>query len=101
MIIYNVTTQPAWEIHVDWLNWMKEEHIPDVMGTGMFTQCIILRLLEVDESDGPTYAMQYHAESRETYDRYISDYAAELRKKTFAKWGNRFIAFRSLMQVVE
>jgi len=61
----------------------------------------MLRLLDVDETDGPTYAIQYYAENRENYDRYLSGPAAALRNKTFEKWGDRFIAFRSLMEVVE
>ena len=53
MLIYNITIQVNWTIHNEWLPWMQEVHIPEVMATGMFTHFRILRLLEVDESDGP------------------------------------------------
>jgi hypothetical protein len=101
MILYNVTIQPLWEIHDQWLHWMRNEHVPEIMHTGLFTHHRILRLLDVDESEGPTYAFQYYASSREKYDQYISQFAKELRAKTYEKWGEKFIAFRSLMQVVE
>lgn len=101
MIIYNVTIQPSWQIHDEWLAWMREVHVPDVMKTGMFTHHRILRLLDVDETEGPTYAFQYFATSKERYDHYISLFAPELRNKTYEKWGDQFIAFRSLMEVVE
>jgi hypothetical protein len=100
MIIYNVTVKADHSIAADWLSWMKEEHIPDIIRTGCFTHATILQLLEVDESDGPTYAVQYHAESKALYNKYISSYADEMRKKAMDKWGNKFIAFRSIMQVV-
>lgn len=101
MIIYNVTIQPSWKIHEEWLIWMRQQHVPDIMKTGSFTHHRILRLLEVDETDGPTYAFQYFANTLEKYEQYISLHAKELREKTLAAWGDQFIAFRSLMEVVD
>ena len=100
MIIYNVTIKITSTIHADWLQWLKDEHVPDVIQTGCFTHATILRLLEVDDAEGPTYAIQYFAESKGLYNNYIETYAAIMRQKSFAKWGNQFIAFRSVMQVV-
>lgn len=100
MIIYNVTVKTDHSITDQWLDWMKEEHIPEVVGTGCFTHAVVHRLLEVDESDGVTYAIQYHAKDKTDYDRYIGEFAESMRKKTTEKWGNKFIAFRTLMQVV-
>ena len=100
MIIYNVTSKVDHAIAEAWLEWMKNEHIPDVLSTGCFSDARILQLLETDESDGLTYAVQYHAESKALYNRYIREYADALRKKTTEKWGERLIAFRSVMQIV-
>ncbi len=100
MIIYNVTVKTEAVIQDAWLKWMLEEHIPEVVGTGCFTHATVLRLLEVDDSEGPTHAIQYHAPSKALYNRYIDQYAGTMRERAFRKWGNRFIAFRSVMQVV-
>ena len=64
MIIYNVTIKVSKSIADNWMQWLKEEHIPDVTGTGCFTTANILQLLEIDDDEGPTYAIQYFAESR-------------------------------------
>jgi len=100
MIIYNVTTKVDSAIQHEWLSWLKEEHIPDILNTGCFTNANILQLLETDDTDGPTYAIQYLAESKALYNRYIEKFAGIMRQKSFDKWGNQFIAFRSVMQVV-
>ena len=100
MIIYNVTIKLEEAIHQQWLGWMKEEHIPDVINTGCFTKATILRLLEIDDSEGPTYAIQYFAESKANYNRYIEKFAPEMRQRLINKFGNSFVAFRSVMEVV-
>jgi hypothetical protein len=101
MIVYNVTIKVEWAIHDAWLQWMKEEHMPELIDTGCFQQSKLLRLIEVDEEEGPTYAAQYYAESKALYNQYIEKFSVEKREKTFHKWGNRFIAFRSVMQLVD
>lgn len=100
MLIYNVTIQVNWSIHEAWVKWMKEKHIPDVMKSGCFTDYRFVRLLETDDTDGPTYAAQYFASTRNNYDHYIELYAPLLRKDASDNWGNNFIGFRSLMEVV-
>jgi hypothetical protein len=100
MIIYNVTIQVDNAIAAEWLTWLQEVHIPDVMATNCFTEFRIVRLLEVDESDGPTYATQYFAESKADYNRYIEIYAPALRQQSINKWGDNFVAFRTLMKII-
>lgn len=100
MIIYNVSVKTDLRIAEDWVEWMKQEHIPEIIATGCFTHATLARLIEADESEGITYVVQYHADSKALYNRYIRDYAPGLRQKAFDRWGDRFIAFRSVMEVV-
>ena len=100
MIIYNVTIKVQDSIHEEWLSWLREEHIPEIINTGCFTHANIMELLEINTSEGPTYAVQYIAESKALYNLYIENYSAEMRQKAFAKWGDQFIAFRSVMRIV-
>lgn len=100
MFIYNVTIKINWAIHDEWLQWLKEVHAPEVKATGCFSSYTIVRLREIDEEEGPTYAVQYFADSKSHYNRYISNYAAEKKQASFDKWGNNFMAFRTLMEIV-
>ena len=100
MVIYNVTTKVDWSIAKDWLEWMQDIHVPEVIGTGCFTKHQLVRLLEIDEEEGPTYAAQYFAFSMVEYDYYQQHFASSLRKTAADKWGDKCIAFRSLMEIV-
>ena len=99
-IIYNVTVKVEASIAEPWLQWLLEEHVPGMLQTGCFTGYKVVRLLEVDDTEGPTYAIQYSADSKADYNRYISLHAPLMRQKSYSKWGDRFIAFRSVMEVV-
>ena len=100
MIIYNVTTKVEHSIHEAWVEWMKTKHIPEVMRSGCFTKFQFVQVLEIDESDGVTYAAQYYAANEDDYKKYIEVFAPALRQDAYTTWGNRFTGFRSLMRVV-
>lgn len=101
MFIYNVTTNVSWAIYDDWLEWMRQEHMPDVLKTGCFINYQLLKLHEQDETEGPIYVAQYFAESKALYNRYIELYANDFRKVISEKWGENIYAFRTLLEVVE
>jgi hypothetical protein len=99
-LLYNVTVLVHESIHVEWLNWLQNEHVPAVLATQCFEQARIFRLLDVDETEGPTYAIQYTAKNTDSYQQYIENYASGLRAEGVAKWGQHFIAFRTTMKEV-
>ena len=100
MIIYNVTVKVEHSIAAKWLAWLKEEHVPAIIATGCFSHAVVLHLFESDDEEGVTYAVQYFARDQESYNRYVKKFAEEMRKKSTDKWDNKFIAFRTVMRVV-
>jgi hypothetical protein len=100
-IIYNITTQVAWQFHEEWLQWMLDVHVPEVLGTGCFIKHQLVRILETDERDGPVYAVQYYAVTIDEYNRFITFYGAAFAVRENEKWGNAIFNFSSLMAVVD
>lgn len=101
MIVYNITLKIDPEIEKDWINWQKEEHIPEIMSTKLFSDYKLFRLLEQDETDGITFVIQYFTSSIENYHHYIEEFAPLLRKKSNEKWADRVISFRTIMELVQ
>lgn len=99
MILYNVTVKVDKEIHLEWLNWMRSEHIPAVLDTGKFTDFRICRLLQ-DEPDGVTYAIQYFSPDLETLIRYQQEDARRLQQEHAARFEGRYAAFRTAMEII-
>jgi len=101
MIIYNVTVNVDHDVAEDWLNWMIDIHIPDVLNTGMFQDYSILRLIDDEKSGGITYAIQYRAQNMAMYERYKEEFAPALQADAMQKFAGKFVAFRTLLEVVK
>jgi hypothetical protein len=100
MILYNITYLVSHAIHDEWLLWMKTVHLPEVMSTGLFERNQLLKLLEVDEQEGLTYAAQFYATSLDQYNTYITNNAPALRLKANQQWGEQVLGYRTIMEIV-
>jgi hypothetical protein len=100
MLIYNVTVGIDVEIEQEWLRWMREVHIPEVMDTQMFASHKIYKVLTTEDENHVSYAIQYAARSLNEIERYLEEYAPTLREKVQKKFGDRQASFRTLLEEV-
>lgn len=100
MILYNVTLSLDPNIQVEWLEWMRNVHIPDVMGTGCFADCRLSRI-NGEEENGVTYSVLYFSRSKEQFEKYNTQYAPALQKEHAEKFQGKFAAFRTILDVIE
>ena len=99
-VIYNVTTAVMPAIEKQWITWMQDIHIPEVLGTGCFFRHQFVKLVDTGEQEHATYAVQYYAADKRLYDEYSLRYATALRKKVTEKWGEMALSFSTLMQIL-
>ena len=100
MLIYNVTVGVDKAIEAEWLSWMKTEHIPRVMRTGMFVENKMYKVLTHDDEASVSYAIQYRATNLDSVQRYLEDFAPALRAEVQEKFGSRQAAYRTLLEEV-
>lgn len=99
MITYSVSVTLDREIEQDWLAWMRETHIPEVMATGCFLNARMTRLLDpAPDSGTATFNIQYTAENIGVYKRYQDNHAPALQKSHSDRYQGRFAAFRTLLR---
>ena len=99
MILYNVTSSLDATIADEWVAFMRDIHMPEVVATGCFIRSQLLRLLD-EEEGGITYAAQYYAISLEQLEAYQEHFAPALRADMDQRFGGRFAAFRTVLEVV-
>jgi hypothetical protein len=99
MIIYNVTTNIDNNVREEWLQWMKDKHIPDVMATGHFMEYRFCKVL-VDEEQGTTYSAQYTCATMKDLEEYRTKHGPRLQKEVADKYGDKAVSFRTLLEVI-
>lgn len=100
MVLYNVTVSIDLEIEGEWLEWMRKTHIPQVMETGCFLECRISRI-QAEEEGGSAYSFLYLAPSQDKMDEYQEKHAPRLQQDHAQHFGGKFVAFRTLLTVIE
>ena len=99
MILYNVTTSLDPEIADQWLAYMQDTHMPEVLATGFFLKAQLCRMLD-EEEGGITYASQYYAVSREQLEAYQQVAAPALIADMDRHFGGRYASFRTMLEVL-
>lgn len=100
MIIYNVTVNIDETVHHQWLEWMKNKHIHDVLATGLFNNARMVKVLVEEEMGGTTYSIQYFCPSRENLEVYYKDHAPRLREEGLRLFGDKMLSFRTELEVM-
>ncbi|UGU18328.1 DUF4286 family protein [Sinomicrobium kalidii] len=100
MYIYNVTINIDETVHDEWLQWMRETHIPDMLATGKFSNARMLKVLVNEEMGGITYSVQYITDSKATLQQYYDEDASQLRAKSQKRFADKFVAFRTELEIV-
>jgi len=100
MYIYNVTINIDDSVHEEWKGWMMGIHIPEVLATGLFQDCRFTRVM-VDEETGTTYSIQYRFKDMVDFQLYQQMYAPALQAKTKERYEGKFVAFRTLLELID
>lgn len=100
MILYNVTVAVDKQVETEWLIWMKNVHIPEVMETNQFESFKFFKVMNTDDPQSSSYSVQYFAENMNNIQLYMAAFAPELQQKALLKWPDRIAAFRTLLETV-
>jgi hypothetical protein len=102
VIIYSVTVSVDEDVAADWLAYMRDEHIPDVLETGYFEAYRMHRLLLPEPEDRSiTYNIQYDCLTRQHYELYREKEAPRLQQAHQERYAGRFVAFRTLLERID
>ena len=100
MILYNVTINIHESVHDQWMQWMQEKHINEVLATGKFSAARMVKVLVEEDMGGTTYSIQYTTDSKETLQRYYDEDAPRLREEGLQLFGDKMLAFRTELELI-
>lgn len=100
MIIYNVTINIDESVHDQWLDWMQNKHITDMLATGKFSSARLVKVVVDEAVEGRTYSVQFITDSKQTLEQYYSDDAPRLRQEGLSLFGDKMLTFRTELELI-
>ena len=100
MLLFNETIGIDKDVEVEWIKWIKDNHVPAVLGTGMFVDFRIYRVLHDQEEGTISYSLQYFAESLDNVQQYLEVFAPKIVEDHRKKFQNKHVAFRTLLEEI-
>lgn len=97
MILYSLTLNISPGLHHQWLAWMKESYIPELISTGFFSGHKFFRLLR-EEEDGITFSFQGYLNSMEEFRHFEKDHEAYFISLLYQKFPDQVLHFRTLLE---
>jgi hypothetical protein len=99
MIIYNVTLAVSPEIEEEFIQWLNEIHIPEVLETELFIKAELFKIIEdISTKAHNSYAVQYRLENWKHFEEYQAKHATALKQKTIDKYGEKVLAYRTFLE---
>lgn len=97
MVVYSVHIQLEPHIEKEWLQWMQNIHIPEVMRHKGFLN---YQIIKIENLELCQYRIDYYIENMELYTDYQEKYAPELQKKHTERYEGNFKAHRTVGKVL-
>lgn len=99
-ILYNVSIELDAADREEWLSYMQDVHIPDVMKAGYFESYQLAE--DTDAPDGKVrFQVSYTVASMERYEAYRKEAAAALQDDHTKRFAGRFRASRQVLYLLE
>ena len=94
-VIYEITAIVSADVAAEYEQFMRGEHIPDLLATGLFIEAELL-------ADGNgTFRMVYISNNRADLDRYLAEFASEMRRRSLERFPVGVEVSRAEWNVVE
>jgi len=101
MLVYNTTYHIEEKAIANFLIWIKESYIPEVMKTELLSNPRLCKVLSHNEAGSETYTLQWEVESSGILHRWHQLQGAELNKELTAIFKEKVVGLPTLLEVID
>lgn len=98
MILYNTTFIVEQEVHDDWFEWLKAEHINDYLKSNCFIGARLGKITSHIEPGAISYSLQLFVNDELTLDQFKNNFLSEIKQKSLQKFATKVLSFESEME---
>lgn len=101
MYVYNITTNIQESSEENWLAWMQQTYIPEMLETGKFLSAKMCKVLVEEDMGGVTYSVQYMVETKEALESFYEENSVNMKNKMNSKFAGQFVYFETEMKLID
>lgn len=98
--LYNVTMQVNKQMENQYMEWLQQLYIPEVMDSGFFTKYQLLKIIS-DAPEDTTYAVQFITPSIEKFQEFENQFLDRMLGFIVEIWNNEVLYFTTSMEIVK
>lgn len=100
MYIYNITFNVEKEIEDEWLEYVKNTFIPQILSGGLLHSSLMSKIM-VDEVQGISYSIQFTADNQADIRKFIATELDQIINKLHLKFSPKMVYFATELQVID
>lgn len=101
MIIYNTTFAVSDKVYGAFLKWLKEKHLPQMLGSGYFEQPTVSRVLTDEEQDGSSISVQLRARDLTDISKWKEERGDLFEMEVSSLFSVEVLYFSTFMEIIE
>ncbi|MDD4489758.1 MAG: DUF4286 family protein [Paludibacter sp.] len=101
MLIYNITFLVSDPVADQWLKWIHDTHIPDMVASGYFTEPQLAKVLNDQGQDGTSYSVQYHVADRQELDAWRRKFGSTMKRNCASLFGEDVLLFTTVLELIK
>ena len=101
MLIFNTTFVVTDRLYGPWLKWVKEEHIPFMLSSDMFSKPQVAKVYTQENQDGTSYSIQFHVADLLTLENWHIAHAKKFEQNFANKFGTEIVFFATILEILE
>ena len=99
MVVYKVIIQIEKKIEKEWLKWMYDVHIPEIMDLKIIYKSRLFSIIKIREEEFSSYCIEYYCRSENQYNIYKEKYSKDLQIKHLEKFKGKFNGKRLILSL--
>jgi hypothetical protein len=101
MNVYSVFISLDESVESDWLTFMNDKHIKEVLDTECFTGYEFFREIDSPEIGKVRFRIDYYLTDSSKMEKYISKFSEALRNDVVARFDGKFTAERRNYEIIK
>lgn len=101
MLIFNTTYKVSKDDNRTWLQWIHNQHIPFMLGSGLFSTPQIAKVVGSEDDEGESYSVQFHIPDMDALMHWHRENAEIFRQNCVEKFGTSVVFFSTVLEIVE